>query len=172
MVPQSTLVTAPSVQFGTLISICEQAMDRSVCKGVDNTSKHLSDAEKFLSILASLKDITSPVGLPPNRLTLVSFSVLTIASDLDMLDILEACSGMPFIQTETSMRGMNLSIISGTLHQWRDAVVSGSHSKQPNVRLGFNQMHNLFVGVGLGQVWNKYEQQPLDKGYKLIEFKP
>ena len=171
MVPQSTLINAPSVDFGTLINAADQVLGRSVCAGVDSTAKKLSDAERFLSLLAALKDIHSPVGLPPNLLTHVSFSVLTIASELDMLDILEACSGMPFTQTETTMRGTVLAVISGTLQQWRDAVVSGSQEhQQPNVRLGFNQIQNVFVGAGLGSCWNNFEQKLLHNGYTLIEY--
>lgn len=173
MVPQSTLITAPSVEFGKLISACEQALGRSVCEGVDNTSKKLTDAERFLSILSAMKDSNSPVGLPPHLLAHVSFSVLTIAGELDMADILEVCSGMPFCYTGTKARGVVMLVITGTLTQWRDAVVSGSGANQvSSVRMGFNQIHNLFVGHGLGPIWNDYEQKPLNDGYTLLEFKP
>lgn len=172
MIPQSTLINAPSVDFSTLINAADKVLGRSVCEGVDKTSKNLSDAERFLSILAALKDVQSPVGLPPNLLTHVSFSVLTMASDLDMMDILESCSGMPFTQTETTMRGVVLAVISGTLQQWRDAVVTGAQEhQQPNVRVGFNQIHNVFVAAGLGSCWNSYEQKPLNTGYTLLEYK-
>lgn len=172
MTPHSIFVAHPAVAFETLLRACQETLDHSVTRGVDNTSKKLSDAERFLSILSVMQDVDSTVGLPPNLLTHVSFSVLTVATELDILDILEACSGMPFIHAETKLRGTLIAVITGTMQQWRDAIVTGTQHKQSIIRAGFNQMHDLFVQVGLCSIWNDYEQQPEDDGtYKLIEYK-
>lgn len=173
MVPRSVLISKPDVDFDTLINACQQALGRSVSIAVDNTSKKLSSAERFLSILSAIKDEHAGVELSPHLLPHASFSVLTVADDLDILDMVEACSGMYVVKVETTKRGVIIAVISGTMQQWRDAVVTGSQTFQPDiVRLGFNEIHNLFVGAGLGAVWNDYQQQPLREGYSLIEFRP
>lgn len=170
---KSIFIAEPAVSFTELLQALDEILGHKVTHGVDNTSKILSDSERFLSILSSIKDAEAPVGLSFNLLTHVSFSVLTVASDVDMMDVLECCSGMPFTSAETKIRGMLVAIITGTMQQWRDAVVVGTKHKEPLLREGFNNIHNLFVQSGLGQVWNDFEQQTCDDGtYILIEYKP
>ena len=89
-----------------------------------------------------------------------------------MIDMLESCSGMAFTYAETKMRGALVSVITGNVQQWRDAVVTGTNHRQTTIRTGFNQIHDLFVQAGLASVWNKYEQKPQGDGsYLLIEYK-
>lgn len=169
---RSTFIAQPAVAFPVLLQACDEVLGHKVTHGVDNTAKNLSDAERFLSILAAMRNVAAPVGFPLNLLTHVSFSVLTIANEVDMMDILESCSGMPFTQTETKMRNVLVAVITGTVQQWRDAIVTGTNHEELAIRAGFDQMHDLFVQVGLASVWNDYEQKPQDGGsYSLIEYK-
>lgn len=166
--PQSILVSAPGVNFDELISACVQSLSHSVTTEIEETFRKLTDAEKFLSILNHLKE-TEYLRL----LDHVSFSVLTLAEYADMVDLMEVCSGMPVIQTESKMRGALVAIITGTLKQWREAVVIGSNHPEPSIRSGFCQIHDLFVQAGLHSVWNEYEHQMRDDGtYGLIEYQP
>ncbi len=169
---RSTFIAQPSVAFNVLLQVCDEVLEHKVTTGVDNTAKNLSDAERFLSILAAMRDEQAPAGLPPMLLAHVSFSVLTVADEVDTLDILESCSGMAFTHTETKMRQVLVVVITGTVQQWRDAIVTGTNHKQQTVRVGFNQIHDLFVQEGLTAVWNDYEQKPQDDGtYLLLEYK-
>jgi hypothetical protein len=173
MLPKSIFISQPSVAFSALLGACDELLDYSVTRGIDNTSKRLSDSEKFLSILSSFKGDIPATGFPPNLLTHVSFSVLTAACEADMMDILESCSGMPFVYAETKMRSIIATVITGTMQQWRDAVVAGSNHAEHSIRSCFNQIHDLFVQVGLHSVWDDYEQQPGSDGtYGFIEYKP
>lgn len=173
MIPRSIFVAQPAVAFPVLLQACDEMLVHKVTQSVDDTVKRLSDSERFLSILAAMSDSQALVGLPPNLLTHVVFSVLTVATDVDMLDILESCSGMPFTHTETKARGCVIAVITGSLQQWRDAVVTGTKHNQMTIRSGFNQIHDLFVQAGLCSIWNDYEQKPQDDGtYTLIEYKP
>lgn len=169
----STLIVQPAIAFDILLKACDDILDHKVTEAVDNSIKRLSDTERFLSILAAMPDQGAPVGLSPHLLTQVSFSILTVAPDVDMMDILECCAGMPFTHTETKLRAVLAAVITGTMQQWRDAVVSGTKHSQSIIRSGFNQIHDLFVQVGLCSIWNDYEQQPQNDGtYKLLEYKP
>lgn len=169
---RSVFISQPAVAFPVLLQACDEVLGHKVTHGVDNTAKKLSDAERFLSILAAIRDAEAEVGFPPNLLTHVSFSVLTVADQADMMDVLESCSGMPFTHAETKMRGALVAVITGTVQQWRDAIVTGTNHIQPSIRAGFNQIHDLFVQVGLSAVWKDYEQKPNDDGtYLLIEYK-
>lgn len=173
MIPTSTFIVQPGIAFGILLKACDEVLDHKVTQGIDNTEKKLSDTERFLSILAAMRDVEAKAGLTPNLLTHVSFSVLTISSEADMMDILEACSTMGFTYAETKMRGCLVAVITGTIQQWRDAIVTGTQHSQATIRGGFNQMHDLFVQVGLYQIWSDFEQKAQDDGsYTLIEYKP
>jgi len=169
---RSTFIAQPSVDFPVLLQICDEVLGHKVTCAIDNTEKNLSDAERFLSILAAMRDANAPAGFPSNLLMHVSFSVLTVADGSDMMDILESCSGMAFTHVETKLRTVLIVVITGTVQQWRDAIVIGTNHVQMTVRAGFNQMHDLFVQAGLVSVWNDYEQKPQEDGtYLLIEYK-
>ena len=72
-----------------------------------------------------------------------------------MLEILQLCAGMPFVAVETIVRGVQAAVVTGTLSQWKDAVVSGCGKGVPTpVRHCFNKLHGLFMAAGLN-VWRR-----------------
>jgi hypothetical protein len=149
----AVLITQPAIDFGTFLGISSQALGYSPSASSDASPLPLNDTERFLACLAALKDRQAGVGLSPHLLTHVSFSVLAVADERDMLDVLELCSGMPFVQIETIGRGINLAVITGTLAQWRDAVLSGcQEGVETNVRLLFNTILSRFEQARLN-VW-------------------
>ena len=159
MVPQSVLVVQPAVMLQNLVGACSEIMGHNVVEAVDASVRKLSDAEIFLSVLSAIKEPGSPTGLPADMLGHVKFSVLTVADERDMLDVVAECSGMEFVIGETKMRGIQVAVISGTLDQWRDAISRGcSRHVLPGIRAGFNQLHGLFVGAGLGDIWHGFRQ--------------
>ena len=117
MNPDAVLVQVPSVDFRTFIGLTHKVMGRSPAAAADASRRELSDAEKFLSCLASLRDAKAGTGLPPHLLSHVSFSAFIGADDRDMLDILQCCAGMPFVATETTVRGVQIAVVTGTLAQ-------------------------------------------------------
>jgi hypothetical protein len=85
----------------------------------------------------------------------VTFSVFIGTDAEDMLDILERCPGMPAVVAETTARGIQAAVVTGTLAQWREAVKAGSNPKvAATVRHGFNRIHGQFCAQGLN-VWSE-----------------
>jgi hypothetical protein len=153
MVPSALLITKPSVDFGTFLGLSQQALGYNPSQRIDASPVERSDAERFLSCLASLTDEHAQAGLPPHLLTHVSFSVLVAADDRDMLDILQLAAGMSFVIADTLMRGVQLAVITGTLAQWQLSVKSGSDKYvELNVRAFFNRVMSAFQTAGL-DVW-------------------
>jgi len=152
----AVLIQVPSIDFRTFLGLTHKVLGRSPAAASDACGRELSDAERFLSCLAALRDEHAPVGLSPHLLTHVSFSALVGADERDMLDILQCCAGMPFVVVETTVRGVQAAVVTGTLAQWRDAVASGSsvNVEQP-VRHCFNKLYSLFTSVGLN-VWGDF----------------
>ena len=125
MNPTPYLIQAPSIDFRTFIGLSHKVLGRSPAAPSDACRRELSDAERFLSCLAAMRDERAPVGLSPHLLKHVSFSAFIGADERDMLEILQLCAGMPFVAVETIVRGVQAAVVTGTLSQWRDAVVSG-----------------------------------------------
>lgn len=147
----AVLIQQPAVDFATFLGVTHDALGYSPAGPSDASHRKMSDAEKFLSCLEALHDRTAAPGLRPALLTHVSFSVLIAADDRDVIDIVESAAGMPFVRTETKARGIDLVIVTGTLAQWRDAVISGSH-KGGAVQACFCKICGLFENAGLN-VW-------------------
>lgn len=167
MTPNAVLIQQPSIDFTKFLGLSHQALGRSPAKAVDGSRAKHSDAERFLSCLAALRDPNAPIGLSPNLLTHVSFSVFIAADERDLIDILEAAAGMPFVQAETQIQYAHIAIVTGTLAQWRDAVRSGASTQaEPNVRLCFNKIMGLFEQAGLN-VWTDMVKKTLGPTFFL-----
>jgi hypothetical protein len=172
MNPSAILISAPSIDFCTFIGLSHQALGRSPAAPSDACRRGLSDAERFLSCLAAMRDERAPVGLSPHLLRHVSFSAFIAADERDMLEILQLCAAMPFVAVETIVRGVQAAVVTGTLSQWRDAVVSGCSKGVPTpVRYCFNKLHGLFTAAGLN-VWGDYTPRGTpDQTFLLLEDK-
>lgn len=170
MNPSVVLISVPAIDFRTFIGLSHKATGRNVASRVDASRRELSDAEKFLSCLAALRDDHAPVGLAPCLLAHVSFSALIGADDRDLLAILQCCAGLPFVAVETTVRDVQVAVVTGTLAQWRDAVVSGcGRGVESPVRHCFNQLYGLFVAAGLN-VWGDFQtRQAPDRTFLLLE---
>ena len=171
MNPDCVLIQTPSIDFRTFIGLSHEVLGRSPAASSDACRRELSDAERFLSCLAAMRDERAPVGLSPHLLKHVSFSAFVGADERDMLEILQL-AGMPFVAVETIVRGVQAAVVTGTLSQWRDAVVSGCRKGVPTpVRHCFNKLYGLFTAAGLN-VWGDYTPRSTsDQTFLLLEDK-
>jgi len=157
MTPSALLITQPTIDFNTFLGLSQQALGYNLSQSIDASPVERSEVERFLSCLSALKDTSAPAGLLPHLLAHVSFSLLIAADDRDMLDILQIASGMAFVVADTLMRGVQLSVITGTLAQWQLAVKSGSSKvSEFNVRVLFNRVMEVFQTAGV-DVWKDYD---------------
>jgi len=169
MPAEAILIQQPAIDFSKFIGLSLTMLGYSPASKADASQRPLSDAERFLSCLAAMKDEHAPVNLSPHLLTHVSFSVLLVAGERDMLDILEYCSTMPFVATDTIARGVQTAVVTGTLAQWRDAVISGC---QPDVEVGvrilFNKILAIFESANLN-VWTDCKRRTAQDKTLLLE---
>src|SRR3989304_5627503 len=99
MFVETVLIIAPAIDCATLLSLAHETLGYSLAAAADASPRKLSDAETFLVCLAALKDESAEII--SNVLSHVSFGVLVIAEERDLLDILEKTSGMAFVRAET-----------------------------------------------------------------------
>lgn len=167
MIPNAALITKPAINFETFLGLSEQALGYSPSRAVDSSPINHSDIEKYLSCLATL---CGEQIILPNLMTHVSFSIIVLADDRDMLDILRLAN-MSFVVADTRVRGVQLAVISGTLQQWKDAVKSGSsRGVEFNVRTLFNRVMSAFQDVGI-DVWKDFNCRPVNDNTFLLEDK-
>jgi len=153
MTPEVILINRPAIDFQSLLGITLKVLGYSLSRASDNVQREMSDAERFLSCLAAMRETPT---LAPKLLSHTLFSALVVAAERDMTDILECCSGMAFVIADTLARGIQCSIISGTLAKWRDAVASGCEADvEPQVRFAFNKLLGLFTDEHLN-LWTDY----------------
>lgn len=121
-------------------------------------------------MLAAMRQPNAAAGLTPNLLYHVSFSILVMADEFDTIGILECAAGMPFVSVETQVRGGQLSLISGTLAQWRDAVVTGTRQTGAIKHL-YCQVMSHFEAVNLNP-WSDFSKKfDREGGLFLLEDK-
>ena len=172
MMPDAVLIQVPSIDFRTFIGLSHKVLGRSPAAPSDACRRELSDAERFLSCLAALRDERAPVGLSPHLLQHVSFSAFIGADERDMLEILQLCAAMPFVVVETIVRGVQAAVVTGTLSQWRDAVVSGCSQRLPYARAALlQQVARPVHGRRPKCVGRLHASQPPDQTFLLLEDK-
>jgi hypothetical protein len=167
------LVTTPKVDFPAFVGACTEVLGYSPAKAADASGRDMTDVERFLSCLATIRNPEARASFAPDLSFLphVSFSVLVVADERDLFDIVERCVGMSFVTAETTIRRVRAAVVSGTLAQWRDAVIAGSVREiEPSVRFGFNKLYRMFYGAGLN-VWSDYRTREMDDNTVLLERK-
>lgn len=154
MSSHAVLIQQPSIDFTQFLGMSHEMFGYAIGAKADASHKQLTDTERFLSCLAAMQDEEASVSLPPNLLTHVSFSVLVAIDNREMLDVLTCCSKMPFVVADTVARGIQAAVITGSLSQWRRAVLSGCRVEaQPSVRELFNKILSIFEAACLN-VWS------------------
>jgi len=163
----AVLIQQPAIDFNTFLGLTHEALGYSPAGPSDACHRQLSDAERFISCLAALRDQKAVPDLSPSLLTHVSFSVLIAADDRDVIEIVQAAAGMPFVRAETLARGMELVVITGTLAQWRDAVITGTKGEGA-VQACYCKVLTLFEQVGLN-VWSDCTKKPTSNRLFYLE---
>jgi hypothetical protein len=159
MQPEILIVQRPDVDFPTYLAVAMKVLGHSPASAADASPHQLTTASRFLSCLAAMKNSEAEVGLNPKLLAHVMYSVLVVADEPDILDMMECTGGMPFVTTETIARGVLLAIMSGSLAQWKLAVVAGSTPEMsPGVRFAFNQIQKQFQSESIN-LWADYQQR-------------
>lgn len=169
MSPSAVIVATTVPDFGKLLGLTHQMLGYSIADAVDASRKQHHDIARFLACLAAFKDRDAKVDPTPDLLRFCSVSVLLAADEEDILGIVQA-AGMPFVVAETIKRGVFTAICTGTLDQWKDAVVTGSQSKLQVVRECFGKIMGLFEAIQIS-LWKEFSVKTLNDRTLRLEDK-
>lgn len=171
MIPHAILIQHPLIDFSKLLSACSQIFDRDISDAVDSSvrSRTMSDTERFLSLINAMKNPGASVDLPDHLLGFAHFGILIAAEDMDMLTIMEICSGAKIYVMETKEWGLRAAIITASLHDWQQYIILGCGDKvSTQIRECFNNVYMLFVKYGVGSIWKNLNRKATDNGKTFL----
>jgi len=175
MIPEVALIEQPSIDFDKLLAIADQTLGYSPARALDSTHRQFSETERFLSLLDAISNEHAKAGLPPRLFGHASFSLMIVANGDDLLKILECAAGTSIVLAETVVSGIYLSVVTGKLSEWRDAVVSGSRQSgsrsSGNVKACYCKIMAIFESLGLADVWKEFVKTPTNDRLFLLEDK-
>ena len=172
MNPSAILISAPAIDFRTFIGLSHKVLGRSPAAPSDACRRELSDAERFLSCLAALRDEHAPIGLSPRLLAHVSFSALHRGRRAGH------ARHPPTLRWDAIRGGGNDCAGRAGGGRHRHALPNGrtpwcrdAATASPSVRHCFNKLHGLFVAAGLN-VWHDFTaRNASDQTFLLLEDK-
>ena len=120
---EAILIQSPHPDLTTFLAGANKLLGRTISTQVDKSKMSLTDAEKFRLCLLELLGWGGPeVGVVLHHL---HYSVLLYAYTDDLLAILTICN-MPFVSCQTTVRGVDAAVVTGSAAEWKTAIESCS----------------------------------------------
>lgn len=168
-------IAVSAVNWQQYIDTAADLLGHAPSRGVDTSRSKLSDFAKYAASLAefSAKQELDPRGVlrrPGPHLRHLSFSVMVCEKHSTILRIAED-GGLAVISSP--LKKERAAVISGTLAQWREAVIVFCQRDTPReLRELFNEVKRMFDSIGLSDLWHDYRRQGLPDETYFLEFKP
>lgn len=165
-------ITSTTVDFNTLLLTTKKALHRSISDSVDS---HNMPARTPAGFLACLGEFHTEGSNPHNVLReagcfleFMTYGFLLITNRELTFEIIQE-SRLPFLTTETIRVDHTLSFLSGTLSQWRTAIINCASDRMPSdIRLFANKSMSYFEKIGLSEVFAKFDKVMMpDQTYRL-----
>lgn len=168
---------APNIAWVTYIKDTVSLTGHSPARGLDSSNLKLSDYARFLVSIGEFQsgkiqkplDILRGESSPLKHLFfgfLISGSTSLIFRIMELTDL-----------EVTTARGLNktrIAIVTGTLSQWKDAIVSCLNQKlirNFELRWTFNQCLDFLYAAGLRNVFDDYRRKGLEDRTFVLEYK-
>jgi len=147
------VVMFSSVNLDTLLPLMRTALERSISSPGDSINSN--PPLNHMLCIAAIKEPNlkpSPSAVRP-YLNMFHAGIVFVADERDLAEILEV-AGMPSILTQTVQRDMSAAFVTGTLDQWKHALLRGCvSSTSTEVRQLYNQVYQEFSRLGLSQAF-------------------
>lgn len=163
----------PNIAWEMYIQAVLEFSGNSPTSNVDNSTIKLADFAKYIISLDEFQngDLQSPLETlrnETNPLNHLFFSFLIVSAKSTLFKIMES-TDLSIISRSKTKSKSQVSVISGTLFQWRNALISQQKSKE--VRLVFNRCLSFFYKFGLGNIFDNYRKHTLGDETFLLEYK-
>lgn len=169
MNPVAIIITKPDLDKNIFLPLCREMLGYSPARKADGAN--LKEIPHLMTILAGFRNENVPPGVrgATDVYDLLHFCCLFASDERDMIPILEITSGMPFALAETVVRGIQAIIVSGSLRQWRRAILRGCRADQTTqTRCAFDSLYTAFGNLGLTELFGASKKQAPDHTFLLI----
>jgi hypothetical protein len=167
-------VILSNVNWTKYIDTAQELLGYKPTRGVDASTSKLSEFAKFTASLAEFKlktelNAKQTLRTPGPWLDHTFYGFLVESTASTILGIAES-TDLALLSVQSNGKGMRAAIVSGTLKQWRDAViVCCNATAMERVRRLFNQIKGMFDQIGLADVWFEFSHKSLPDKTFLLE---
>jgi len=166
---EALILLVPSMNTASFLTLANEMLGYSPARTADAAG--VRDQTHLLACLSAFRNQSTVPSVKAARdiYDLVSYASLFVADERDMPTILETLGGMPFALTNTKVRGIQTAIASGTLRDWKIAILRGCRADQPDyVRQVFDKIYMQFCDLGLSDAFAiKTRKMLSDKTFTL-----
>jgi len=166
------IVAETKVDFTRYLSLCKPALGRSVSQGVDRNNKPISSLADFVCTLDEIEfeysDCIDSLREATDKLEHISFTMVVLAPEYVIYSLIRK-SYLKIINTPTTQSYYHLGIVSGSLAQWKQAVINNSIKGTNQMTLELmNMIVNRFDEKGLSIVFSKFDRKDQGNGTFLL----
>lgn len=171
IMPQSkTAVDWPNFLKATMDST-----GRSATRSLDQAKIKPDSLYAYLCAMGEMrKPNSTPLEVardPGLILQHISYGFLVAAPKQLFFEVLES-SDLSVMITNTVRKDLKLGVITGTLEEWRSAIINGaSRHSSDNLRKFADHCLKFLEKEGFGQIWNGYTKVKQSDGTLLLERK-
>lgn len=166
-------IMIPNIAWERYIKDAADLTGHSPTFNIDNSTVSLSP---FARYIVSLEEFFSGKTTPAlsvlrneiNTLNHLFFSFM-VHSSYDSVFKIMSTTNLDVLSTAAKKKKDRVTVLSGTLRQWREAMVTVQESKE--TRLIFNKCFAFFMKLGLGNIWDNYRKLTLEDETFLLEYK-
>lgn len=162
------IIGKPKLDLGILLQIAYEGTGKRLAEHADSSNTVFTEDKKVASCLSTLFG-REPSSLEPMVLSHLHFTGLLVCEELDYVELVSSTGKLSVSGTPSRRGGLFISVISGSLNEWRDMVVSGL--RQSATQPICESIYRAFIAAGYAPVWAGYrEVSPIGGGF-LLEFK-
>lgn len=177
MIPEIKLISKPDIDMSQFLHLTATAIGYDPARAIDNTSRLMSDTEKFISALSCFhneENINRPVGETISDSASIcshlNYSMLFVADRETIFKSMER-SGLQHTVAD-GLTGAQLAFVSGSLQQWKTATLECCNDTASyNLRLLFDKVMLMFESIGLKLVWNNIRKKSMKDKTFILEHK-
>lgn len=164
-----------NIDFPAFLIAANKGLNKSLTRGLDSQGKDTKSIAAYLVMLAEMRqDNVDPnkVLQDAGQLLKHAYYVFQVIVDHEtMFDLLEL--NTLAVHNAECINSVYLSVVSGTLEDWRTAIINGCSDQATfNIRLLFDKILLMFEKEGLSKLWVNYSKRKLpDDTFRLLENK-
>ena len=172
MNPKPVILARTTYDFDTLITMAKQALGYGINKTIDE-KRLQKETQKFYAALSELhnEDYGHTSAMEGLILDFYSYTLGLVIEDHLYVDLLHhrSLTLLKNFEFGSIKRGYTFCVITGTLRDWRDAVIDGSTKESTHeMRELMNSVYSLFANEGLLPLWSNYSKLNFDDTIVLI----